>query len=200
MITNLPNLLTISRIVVIPALIAAFYLPGDLANWITFGLFAAAGVTDYFDGALARSRGITSAFGRFLDPVADKLLVAATIVMLVAVDRITAWHILPGLVILCREILVSGLREHLSELKVGVPVTKLAKWKTTVQFVALAVLLVGDAGWSVLYPMQLGLVLLWIAGLLTVATGYDYLRAGLIHLAPNEAGAGRPSGSPRQSG
>jgi len=200
MFTSLPNLLTISRIVVIPALIAAFYLPGDLANWITFGLFAAAGVTDYFDGALARSRGITSAFGRFLDPVADKLLVAATIVMLVAVDRITDWHILPGLIILCREILVSGLREHLSELKVGVPVTKLAKWKTTVQFVALAVLLVGDAGWSVLYPMELGLVLLWIAGLLTVATGYDYLRAGLIHLAPDEADSGRPSGSPRQSG
>jgi len=200
MFTSLPNLLTISRIVVIPALIAAFYLPGDLANWITFGLFAAAGVTDYFDGALARSRGITSAFGRFLDPVADKLLVAATIVMLVAVDRIADWHILPGLVILCREILVSGLREHLSELKVGVPVTKLAKWKTTVQIVALAVLLVGDAGWSVLYPMELGLVLLWIAGLLTVATGYDYLRAGLIHLAPDESGTGRSSGSPRQSG
>jgi cardiolipin synthase len=200
MFTSLPNLLTISRIVVIPALIAAFYLPGDLANWITFGLFAAAGVTDYFDGALARSRGITSAFGRFLDPVADKLLVAATIVMLVAVDRIVDWHILPGLVILCREILVSGLREHLSELKVGVPVTKLAKWKTTVQFVALAVLLVGDAGWSVLYPMELGLVLLWIAGLLTVATGYDYLRAGLIHLAPDDSGSGRSSGSPRQSG
>ncbi len=182
MITSLPNLLTLSRIFVLPALIAAFYLPGNLANWVTFGLFAGAGVTDYFDGALARSRGSVSRFGRFLDPVADKLLVAAAIFMLVATDRILDWHLLPALIILSREILVSGLREFLAELRVGMPVTKLAKWKTTAQILALSVLLVGEAGGSRLHPVELGLVLLWIAGLLTVVTGYDYLRAGLRHM------------------
>ncbi len=182
MITSLPNLLTLSRIFVIPALIAAFYLPGNLANWVTFALFAGAGVTDYFDGALARSQGSVSRFGRFLDPVADKLLVSATIFMLVATDRISDWHLLPALIILCREILVSGLREFLAELRIGMPVTRLAKWKTAAQILALSVLLIGAAGWSRLYPVELGLALLWIAGLLTVVTGYDYLRAGLRHM------------------
>ena len=199
MITSLPNLLTLSRIFVIPALIAAFYLPGNMANWVTFALFAGAGITDYFDGALARSQGSVSRFGRFLDPVADKLLVAATIFMLVATDRIVDWHLLPALIILCREILVSGLREFLAELRIGMPVTKLAKWKTTTQILALSVLLIGEAGWSWVYPVETGLVLLWIAGLLTVVTGYDYLRAGLRHMGvtPNPEPADRdPSPAP----
>lgn len=187
MITSLPNLLTISRILIIPALVAAFYLPGKSANWVTFALFAAAGVTDYLDGWLARSRGTVSSFGQFLDPVADKLLVAATILMLVAIDRIAGWHILPALVILCREILVSGLREHLAGLRVSMPVTRLAKWKTTAQVIALCILLVGDAGWSVLYPTELGLAFLWLAATLTLVTGYDYLRAGLRHMMADVA-------------
>lgn len=188
MLTSLPNLLTLSRIVVIPALVAAFYLPGHLANWVTFALFVAAGITDYFDGALARRQGLTSAFGRFLDPVADKLLVAATILMLVAVDRLHDWHILPALVILCREIFVSGLREFLAELRVGMPVTKLAKWKTTAQILALSVLLVGDALGPSLYLVEIGLGLLWLAAMLTLITGYDYLRAGLKHMIGEHAG------------
>ncbi len=196
MLTSLPNLLTLSRIVVIPALVAAFYLPGNLANWVTFALFAGAGVTDYFDGALARKHGITSAFGRFLDPVADKLLVAATILMLVAVDRVSGWHILPALIILCREIFVSGLREFLAELRVGMPVTKLAKWKTTAQIAALSVLLIGNAGWAPLHPVEVGLALLWVAGVLTLVTGYDYLRAGLKHMVEDQPAEPESSSAP----
>ena len=196
MLTTLPNLLTLSRIVVIPALVAAFYLPGTMANWVTFALFAAAGVTDYFDGALARKHGITSAFGRFLDPVADKLLVAATILMLVAVDRVVGWHILPALVILCREIFVSGLREFLAELRVGMPVTKLAKWKTATQITALSVLLIGDAGWAPLHLVEVGLGLLWVAGVLTLVTGYDYLRAGLKHMVDEQPTGSQSSSAP----
>ncbi|MCG8691810.1 MAG: CDP-diacylglycerol--glycerol-3-phosphate 3-phosphatidyltransferase [Minwuiales bacterium] len=197
MLTTLPNLLTLSRIVVIPALVAAFYLPGTMANWVTFALFAAAGVTDYFDGALARKHGITSAFGRFLDPVADKLLVAATILMLVAVDRVIGWHILPALIILCREIFVSGLREFLAELRVGMPVTKLAKWKTATQITALSVLLIGDAGWAPLHLVEVGLGLLWVAGVLTLVTGYDYLRAGLKHMVDEQPSGSQSSDAPR---
>lgn len=196
MLTTLPNLLTLSRIVVIPALVAAFYLPGTMANWVTFALFAGAGVTDYFDGALARKHGITSAFGRFLDPVADKLLVAATVLMLVAVDRVTGWHILPALVILCREIFVSGLREFLAELRVGMPVTRLAKWKTAAQITALSVLLIGDAGWAPLHLVEVGLTLLWIAGVLTLVTGYDYLRAGLKHMVEAQPSGSQSSSTP----
>ncbi len=197
MLTSLPNLLTLSRIVVIPALVAAFYLPGNLANWVTFALFAAAGITDYFDGALARRQGLTSAFGRFLDPVADKLLVAATILMLVAVDRLHDWHILPALVILCREIFVSGLREFLAELRIGMPVTRLAKWKTAAQILALSVLLVGDALGPSLYLIEIGLGFLWLAAFLTLVTGYDYLRAGLKHMTGESAGqsAGESAGA-----
>ena len=197
MLTTLPNLLTLSRIVVIPALVAAFYLPGTMANWVTFALFAAAGVTDYFDGALARKHGITSAFGRFLDPVADKLLVAATILMLVAVDRVVGWHILPALIILCREIFVSGLREFLAELRVGMPVTKLAKWKTAAQITALSVLLIGDAGWAALHLVEVGLALLWVAGVLTLVTGYDYLRAGLKHMVDEQPTGSQSSDAPQ---
>ncbi|SLN74452.1 CDP-diacylglycerol--glycerol-3-phosphate 3-phosphatidyltransferase [Oceanibacterium hippocampi] len=184
MLTDLPNVLTLSRIVIIPALVAAFYLPFPLANWVGFGLFVAAGVTDFFDGYVARLRGQQSPFGRFLDPIADKLLVAATIVMLVAEDRIEDWAMLPALVILCREILVSGLREFLAELNVGMPVSRLAKWKTTVQIIAICMLLVGDAAPQPIPGQLLGIALLWLAGALTLWTGIDYLRAGLGHMLP----------------
>ncbi|HIF09385.1 MAG TPA: CDP-diacylglycerol--glycerol-3-phosphate 3-phosphatidyltransferase, partial [Sneathiellales bacterium] len=130
MITTLPNLLTLSRILVIPLFTGAFYLASPLDQWVTFGIFVAAGITDFFDGYLARNLNQVSILGRFLDPIADKLLVAAAILMLVAFNRIESWTVLPAMVILCREILVSGLREFLAQVKISVPVSRLAKWKT----------------------------------------------------------------------
>ena len=186
---SLPNLLTFSRIAVIPLLVASFYLDGEWSAWVPFGLFAVAGITDFFDGYLARAYTLQSSLGRFLDPIADKLLIAAVLLMLVAVDRITGWTVLPALVILLREFLVSGLREFLAEAKVSVPVSTLAKWKTALQIVALGFLLVGDAGDRVL-PAALpatgiGVIGLWIAAILTLYTGYDYMRAGQRHLLNN---------------
>ena len=185
MITSLPNLLTLSRIVAIPALIAAFYLDSFTGNWIAFGIFAVAGITDFLDGYLARIRNEQSSIGQFLDPVADKLLIASVLMLLVAFQRVTDLSILAAIVILCREIMVSGLREFLAEIRVGMPVSYLAKWKTTVQILALGFLLTGTAG-DILLPMgwthTIGIILLWIAAALTIYTGYDYLRLGLHHM------------------
>jgi len=182
MLTDLPNLLTLSRIIIIPILVGLFYLEGDLWRWVSVVLFSAAGVTDYFDGYLARRWAQISAFGRFLDPIADKLLVAAVILMLVAVDRITGWVVLPALVILCREVLVSGLREFLAQANVGVPVSRLAKWKTALQLIALGILIVGDAAGA--WTQLTGEFGLWVAAAITIVTGYDYLSAGLQHMTP----------------
>ena len=187
MATNLPNLLTFSRILVIPALVAAFYLDGVWSYWVPLGLFTAAGFTDVLDGYVARLQNQTTSLGRFLDPIADKLLIAATILMLVALDRIDGWTVLAALVILLREILVSGLREFLAGVRVGVPVSTLAKWKTALQMGALGFLLAGEAGDAVILPGSMpvttvGVVGLWIAAILTLYTGYDYLRAGQTHL------------------
>src|ERR1700757_390066 len=183
-ITSLPNLLTLSRILAIPVVIATFYVPGDYARWFACALFSAAGITDWLDGHMARRWEQQSELGRFLDPIADKLLVAATPFMLVAKDRFsTEWSLLPALVILCREILVSGLREYLAGLRVGMPVSRLAKWKTAIQMVAIGVLIVGDAGPAFLPVAAIGEMLLWIAASLTLVTGYDYLQAGLRHMA-----------------
>jgi cardiolipin synthase len=182
MLTKLPNLLTLSRIAVIPLMVGTFYLPGGYSQWIACALFAAAGVTDYLDGHFARRWKQHSEIGRFLDPIADKLLVGAALFMLAASGRISHWAVLPALVILSREILVSGLREYLAGLRVRVPVSRLAKWKTGIQMTAIGFLLVGDAG-PVFLPVQgIGEALLWIAALLTLVTGYDYLRAGLPHM------------------
>jgi cardiolipin synthase len=185
MLTNLPNLLTLARIVLIPLIVAAFFAPGDAAHWLALGLFAIAGATDYFDGRIARARNQQTAFGRFLDPVADKLLVAAVVLMMVAKGWIAGWLVLPALVILLREILISGLREFLAGMSVDVPVSRLAKWKTAVQFLALALLLVGAAGGTAL--SELAGAALWIAAGFTLFTGFDYLRAGLRHIAQADA-------------
>jgi cardiolipin synthase len=182
-ITSLPNLLTLSRILVIPVVIATFYVPGDYARWFACALFSAAGVTDWLDGHMARRWEQQSEIGRFLDPIADKLLVSATLFMLTAFGRLSPEALLPALVILCREILVSGLREYLAGLRVGMPVSRLAKWKTLIQMIAIGVLIVGDAGPALLPVAAIGEALLWIAALLTLVTGYDYLRAGLLHMA-----------------
>ncbi len=184
MLTNLPNLLTLSRIGVIPILAMVIYVNQPATRWIALALFTLAGITDYFDGYLARNRGQVSALGRFLDPIADKLLVAAVLLMLVGVDSIAGATLLPALVILCREVLVSGLREYLAEIRVRLPVSKLAKWKTTIQMVTLGFLIVGDAGPDALPVQAIGDVGLWIAATLTFITGYTYLSEGLKHMMP----------------
>ncbi|MDF1748185.1 MAG: CDP-diacylglycerol--glycerol-3-phosphate 3-phosphatidyltransferase [Alphaproteobacteria bacterium] len=182
MLFNLPNLLTLFRIVAIVPIAGLIYVDAYWANWTAFGLFAAAGITDFFDGYLARSTGQVSKLGRFLDPIADKLLIAAVIFMLVASGGLSGWSILPGLIILVREITVSGLREFLAELRVGMPVSSLAKWKTTIQIFALGFLIVGTASPAIIPSILIGEVLIWLAAALTVVTGFDYLRAGLKHM------------------
>jgi cardiolipin synthase (CMP-forming) len=192
-LTSVPNLLTLSRILVIPVVVATFYVSGDYARWFCCALFAAAGFTDWLDGHVARRWEQQSELGRFLDPIADKLLVSATLFMLTAMGRLPTQALLPALVILCREILVSGLREYLAGLRVGMPVSRLAKWKTAIQMVAIGVLIVGDAGWRVLPVVAIGETLLWLAALLTLVTGYDYLRAGLSHIVrPTAAQRAKP--------
>ena len=178
---NLPMTLTLSRIGAIPVLVALFYVPGDAARYAACAVYAAAAITDYFDGYFARRYHQISRLGRFLDPIADKLLVAAVLVMLVQSGPLHGVNVFAALIILAREILVSGLREFLAELRVGLPVSQLAKWKTTVQMVAIAFLLVGDAASPVV--TTLGIWLIWIAAGLTLITGYDYLRTGLRHMA-----------------
>ena len=197
MLTSLPNLLTLSRIVAIPLVVATFYLPvGDsTARWAACVLFSLAGFTDWLDGHFARRWQQQSDLGRFLDPVADKLLVAATLFMLAAFDRMSHWSFLPALVILGREIMVSGLREHLAAIRVSVPVTRLAKWKTGIQMGAIGVLLVGSAGPAWLPVQLIGEAMLWVAGLLTLVTGYDYLRAGVAHMDQPVAAPQRPVAS-----
>ena len=186
--TAVPNLLTYGRIVAVPAVVACMYwqeiLQGGLwLRWVALAIFVMAGVTDILDGYLARSWGQQSSFGRMLDPIADKLLVSSCLLMLAADSTIRGWSLWAAIVILCREILVSGLREYLAELRVSVPVTKLAKWKTTLQLVAIGFLLAGDAG-DLIIPLvtPVGLTLLWLSALLTLYTGWDYFRAGVRHL------------------
>jgi len=185
---RLPNLLTFSRILAIPLLVAAFYLAQPLGSWIAFVLFVLAGLTDYLDGLLARRLDVVSPLGKFLDPIADKLMIGAVVVMLVEVGWVTGIHVVAAIVILLREILVSGLREYLAELAVSVPVTKLAKWKTTLQMIALGALVWTPGAGQLGLPAQtVGLACLWIAAVLTLVTGYDYLRAGLQHLQSEDA-------------
>jgi cardiolipin synthase (CMP-forming) len=185
---TLPNILTYARIAAIPVVIGCIFaqsiLGGPLAlRWVALAVFIAAAITDFLDGHFARIWDQSSAFGRMLDPIADKLLVASCLLMLAADGIIHGWTLWAAIVILCREILVSGLREYLAALRVSVPVTKLAKWKTTVQLIAIGFLLAGEAGDEVLpITTQAGLVLLWVSALVTIYTGYDYFRAGIHHL------------------
>ena len=184
MLTNIPNLLTLSRIASIPLLVGVFYIGSPLGNWLGLGVLIFAGATDFFDGYLARAMQQQSLVGKFLDPIADKLLVASLILMLVAFDRIPGVAVLPAVVILCRELLVSGLREFLAGAQVSLPVSRLAQYKTTLQMVMLGFLLVGPAGpmFGPFSTTEIGVVGLWIAAVLTIITGYDYLNAGLQHV------------------
>lgn len=185
MLSSLPNLLTLSRILAVPLFVLLMWE----GNWITyllaFLLFCVAGVTDYIDGYLARARGTVSKLGIFLDPIADKIMVASVIVMLIHNDAIKGWTMLPALVIILREIAVSGLREFLAGLSVSLPVSRLAKWKTAIQMVALGALLLGQFSprflpWLPVH--EVGVAALFLAAGLTLVTGWDYLRAGLRHM------------------
>lgn len=191
MILTLPNILTMSRVAVIPVFVALFFLESATGQWVACGLFALAAITDFFDGYLARSRDQTSAFGTFLDPVADKLLVASALLMMVAFDQISGLVVVPAVIILCREILVSGLREYLAGFAVSLPVSRLAKWKTTVQMIAIGFLIVGNAAHPAVpeaFPVRLiGEAGLWVAAVINLVTGFDYLRTGLRHMGGSDA-------------
>ncbi|MGB5077524.1 MAG: CDP-diacylglycerol--glycerol-3-phosphate 3-phosphatidyltransferase [Sphingorhabdus sp.] len=187
---SLPNILTLSRILAVPILVFLLWpgakqmgvqpLPIDYA--LAFILYCLMGITDYFDGYLARAQGTVSKLGIFLDPIADKIMVAAVILMLVFTRDVDGWHVIAALIILLREMIVSGLREFLAGLQISVPVSQLAKWKTTFQLVALGGVILAGAlpGWDLLKAAALAL--LWVAAALTMLTGWDYLRVGLRHM------------------
>jgi cardiolipin synthase (CMP-forming) len=180
---NLPNMLTYGRIGAVPVVSGLLLWGGDWARWTALVLFIAAAVSDFFDGYLARKWQQQSSLGRMLDPIADKVLVAAVLLVLAADRTVEGAHIWAAIIILSREVLVSGLREFLAELRVSVPVTQVAKWKTTVQMVAIGFLIAGPAGDKVVaHVSDLGLAGLWLAAGLTLYTGYDYFRAGIGHV------------------
>jgi cardiolipin synthase len=192
----LANLLTYGRIAAVPVVVGLMYgysiLDGGLwLRWFALGVFIAAAVTDLLDGYIARAYDQQSSLGKMLDPIADKLLVSACLLMLAAEETIRGWSLLAAVIILCREILVSGLREYLAELRVSVPVSRLAKWKTTWQLVAVGFLICGEAGDKLASDLikhdmvvitNIGLALLWLSALVTLYTGWDYMRAGLRHM------------------
>ncbi|MCL6251277.1 CDP-diacylglycerol--glycerol-3-phosphate 3-phosphatidyltransferase [Altererythrobacter sp. KTW20L] len=194
---NLPNILTLSRIAMIPLLAALLWWPGWTTGYLAaFVLYCLMGITDYFDGYLARTSGSVSKLGIFLDPIADKIMVVSVILVLTAMGVLRGpfvgdMHVVAGMIIVMREIAVSGLREFLGPLQVSIPVSKLAKWKTTFQLVSLGALILGqgmpwwnvDVGDMVInLPHTVGLITLWAAAILTVITGWDYLRVGLKHM------------------
>ena len=185
---SLPNLLTLSRIFAVPILVFLLWRPAPLDYAITFVLYCIVGITDYFDGYLARAWGNISKLGQFLDPIADKIMIGAVLIMLISsrkanpVPEIAGLNIIPALVILLREIIVSGLREYLAGLQISVPVSALAKWKTTFQLIALGALILGGAVPGQPWVHDVGILCLWVAAGLTLVTGYDYLRTGLKHM------------------
>jgi cardiolipin synthase (CMP-forming) len=201
MMTDLPNLLTLSRIAAIPVMVVLASIRSPGMDFAACFVFSVAAITDYFDGKLARDYGQTSDLGRMLDPIADKLLVGAALMMLVGSDRLSAAGLYPAIVIMLREILVSGLREYLAGMAIGLPVTALAKWKTGFQMGALGTLLAGNPAAQFLgipwLPVSLiGEAMLFTAAALTLVTGWDYLNAGLRHAAQPPA---TQSAQPRAS-
>ena len=194
---SLPNILTYGRILAVPAIVAC-YMPGSYAGrWLALAIFIAASVTDFLDGYLARLWHQQSAIGRMLDPIADKLLVATTLILLASDNTVGEWSLIAAIIILVREVAVSGLREFLAGVRVSVPVSRLAKWKTTMQMVALGFLIAGPAGDKLFSAVNvmggeigvisyIGLLLLWVSALVTLYTGYDYFRAGIKHIMSEE--------------
>jgi len=181
MLFNISNILTLSRILVIPIIVLLIYMTGPLSGWIAFILFCLASITDYFDGYFARIRKEVSNLGTFLDPIADKLLVSAVILILTSKGIINNWETIPALIILLREIAVSGLREFLVGIKVSLPVSRISKFKTSLQLIALGILILSEGGISFVPILFFGKIALWIAGILTLYTGYDYLKSSIKH-------------------
>lgn len=187
MLTTLPNLLTLSRIAVIPLIVALMFVASGWAAWGALGIYTLAAVTDWLDGYIARLQNLESPIGKFLDPIADKLLVGALLLTMAGTARLTFWALPAAIIILLREILVSGLREYLAGLKqISVPVSRLAKWKTGLQMVSLGFLIIGPWGpWGMPW-LEIGALCLWVAAILTVITGWDYMCAGLKHMQSDQ--------------
>ena len=183
---KIPNILTIGRIILVPILIAAFYLPGAMGDWIPFFIFILASFTDFLDGLLARLYKEESKLGELLDPIADKIIVATALILLVMNGTIMNYEVVTAIIILIREILISGLREFLAKVRVTMPVSGLSKYKTFIQMFAIATLLTGKSGDNLLNfgdydAHSIGIILLWIAAFLTLYTGYDYVKKGIDH-------------------
>ena len=186
MLKKIPNILTIGRIIIVPFFVLAFYLPGFYGDLTACVLFVIASFTDFLDGMLARMMGEESKLGELLDPIADKIIVATALILLVMSGIIKHYEVIAAIIILTREILISGLREFLARGQIKLPVTNLAKLKTFLQMVAIALLLTGETGNRILnfqdYKAQtIGMVLLWLSAFLTLYTGYEYLRKGIDH-------------------
>ena len=178
---NLSNFLTLIRIAVIPIIVFCIYLKNPYFGWVAFVLFCLASITDYFDGYIARLRNEVTNFGTFLDPIADKLLVAAVILILTSKGVISDWDTIPALIILLREITVSGLREYLAGIKVSIPVSTIAKSKTLFQLSALALLILSESSIEMTPILYLGKIFLWVAAVLTLYTAYDYVKGSVKH-------------------
>ena len=178
---NISNILTLLRIAVIPIIVICIYMKEPFFGWIAFFLFCLASITDYFDGYIARLRNEITNFGTFLDPIADKLLVAAVILILTSKGVIRDWDTIPALIILLREITVSGLREYLAGIKVSIPVSRIAKLKTFLQLSALAVLILSESTVDLILIIYLGKIFLWSSGILTLYTAYDYVKGSIKH-------------------
>ena len=186
MLRKIPNILTIGRIIIVPFFVLAFYLPGFYGDLTAFALFVVASFTDFLDGMLARMMGEESKLGELLDPIADKIIVATALILLVMSGTIRHYEVIAAIIILTREILISGLREFLARGQIKLPVTNLAKLKTFLQMLAIALLLTGETGNKILnfqdYNAQtIGIILLWLSAFLTLYTGYEYLRKGIDH-------------------
>ena len=183
MIFKIPNILTIGRLIMVPVLVFFFYLPGQFGDWLTCGVFVLASFTDFVDGFLARLLKQQTKLGELLDPIADKILVVTALVLLVMNNLIQDLSVIAAIIIICREILVSGLREYLAKFKLRMPVSQLAKIKTFLQMFSISILLAGNSGNELLfdYGLQIGIILLWGSAILTLYTGYDYLKKGIDH-------------------
>jgi len=193
---NIPNLLTMFRILLVPVFAIAFSIPGTTGKLVAFAIFCLAGINDALDGLAARKLGAYSDFGRMLDPIADKVLVATALMMLVAGGAFDGWKLIPALVILAREILVSGLREFLAGVHVSVPVTKIAKMKTTIQMIAIGAMILGPTADKIVPgALAFAYIALWVAAGLTVYTGWVYFRAGLVHVSPDHDTSSKSAGS-----
>ena len=183
---KIPNILTIGRIILVPIFISTFYLPGALGDWIPFFIFLLASFTDFLDGLLARLYKEESKLGEILDPVADKIIITSALILLVMDDTIRNYEVIAAIIIMIREILISGLREFLAKVQVTMPVTSLAKFKTFIQMFAIAILLTGESGNMLLNfgdynAHSIGIILLWLSAFLTLYTGYNYIRKKIHH-------------------